>query len=231
MAPNNSVFNNPKTLYYKLKTACRNDWKAYCYHKFVQGLADGSLPLASFKHYLQQDYLFLIHFARAYALAVVKADNLDDMRTASASAQSILKTEMNLHLSYCSQWGITEQSILQQPEATATTAYTRYVIDKGVSGDILDLYTALSPCAIGYAEIGQRLIHATSTIRDNNPYLEWIQVYGGNEFLESAMEHINKLEQLALNHFHRKRLNRLCKIFQTATCLETEFWEMGLKYS
>ena len=40
---------------------------------FVEQLGDGSLPRKSFLHYLVQDYVFLVHFSRAWALAVVKS--------------------------------------------------------------------------------------------------------------------------------------------------------------
>ena len=49
------------------------DWQAYTHHTFVEGLRTGNLPRANFLHYLRQDYLFLIHFARAWALAAAKA--------------------------------------------------------------------------------------------------------------------------------------------------------------
>ena len=52
-----------------LTTACQDDWRAYIEHDFVHQLGNATLPEASFRHYLKQDYLFLIHFARAYALA------------------------------------------------------------------------------------------------------------------------------------------------------------------
>ncbi|MCP1762590.1 thiaminase [Bradyrhizobium japonicum] len=51
----------------RLKTAVSAEWRAYTEHPFTSGLADGSLPEAAFRHYLVQDYLFLIEFARAYA--------------------------------------------------------------------------------------------------------------------------------------------------------------------
>jgi len=54
-----------------LKDHCHDDWQAYTRHRFLRELATGMLPKAAFQHYLQQDYLFLIHFARAYALAVI----------------------------------------------------------------------------------------------------------------------------------------------------------------
>lgn len=35
-------------------------WKHFTEHTFVQGVASGSLPEARFKHYLVQDYLYLV---------------------------------------------------------------------------------------------------------------------------------------------------------------------------
>ena len=43
-------------------------------------MADGWLSEGAFRHYLVQDYLFLIEFARAYALSVYKSPKLADMR-------------------------------------------------------------------------------------------------------------------------------------------------------
>jgi thiaminase len=57
----------------RLKTAASTEWRAYTEHPFTNGLADGSLAEAAFRHYLVQDYLFLIEFARAYALSVYMA--------------------------------------------------------------------------------------------------------------------------------------------------------------
>lgn len=228
---NSRLFNNPDTLYGQLKQTCQQEWHDYCHHPFVQGIADGTLPLESFKHYLQQDYLFLIHFSRAYALATYKADNLAEMRKAASAVNGILETEMALHLKYCADWGMTEADIVHQPEARANMAYTRYVLERGMAGDILDLYTALSPCAVGYAEIGQRLIHDPATKREGNPYWSWIETYGSDEFLEGAVDQIQFLDQLAESRFNKKRLASLQNVFKEATILENGFWQMGLERS
>ncbi|MET4044203.1 hypothetical protein ABIC03_005924 [Bradyrhizobium sp. RT6a] len=68
----------------RLKTKESAEWRAYTEHPFTDGLADGSLPEAAFRHYLAQDYLFLIEFARAYALSVCKSPKLADMHEAAA---------------------------------------------------------------------------------------------------------------------------------------------------
>jgi len=38
----------------------RGPWKEHTEHVFVAAMADGSLPLESFKYYLVQDYLYLV---------------------------------------------------------------------------------------------------------------------------------------------------------------------------
>ena len=64
----------------RLKTEASAEWRAYTEHPFTNGLADGTLAEAAFRHYLVQDYLFLIEFARAYALSVYKSPKLCDER-------------------------------------------------------------------------------------------------------------------------------------------------------
>ena len=144
------------SLFERLCEACAPEWRAYTEHKFVQGLADGSLPPHCFRYYLMQDYLFLIHFARAYALAIYKSRTLSEMEDSASALQAIF-TEMNLHIEYCAQWGIAKEQLENTSEDPANMAYTRYVLECGLSGDLLDLHTALSPCVIGYARIGKVL--------------------------------------------------------------------------
>jgi Putative transcription activator len=120
-------------------------------------LADGSLAEAAFRHYLVQDYLFLIEFARAYALSVYKSPKLADMREAAAGLSAILDIEMNLHVKLCAGWGLSPSDLEQTPPAVEMLAYTRYVLDAGMRGDLLALKVALAPCVIGYAEIATRL--------------------------------------------------------------------------
>ena len=93
----------------RLKTVASIEWRAYTEHPFTNALADGSLPEAAFRHYLVQDYLFLIQFARAYALAVYKSPRLADMREAAAGLSAILDVEMDLHVKLCAGWGLSAE--------------------------------------------------------------------------------------------------------------------------
>lgn len=61
-------------------------WHQFVNHPFVLAMGDATLPLESFKGYLIQDYLYLVHFARANALASYKAKTLEDITAVSLGA-------------------------------------------------------------------------------------------------------------------------------------------------
>ncbi|WP_193179384.1 thiaminase II [Nisaea sediminum] len=203
-------------------------WSAYTGHRFVAGMADGTLPEAAFRHYLGQDYLFLIHFARAYGLAVYKSERLEDMRAASAVISGILDVEMELHVKYCAGWGLSEVEMAALPEDPACMAYTRYVLERGMAGDVLDLHAALAPCVVGYGVIGQRLANDPLTRREGNPYLAWIEMYSDEEYLDLARGAAAHIEDLAARRGGEARFAELAKTFEAATVLERDFWQMGL---
>ena len=121
-------------------------------------LANGELPEACFRRYLVQDYLFLIHFARAWGLAIYKSDALDEMRRAQRLVAATLDVEIGNHVEYCRGWGLSEAAMAGEPEALETVAYTRFVLDRGLAGDRLDLEVALAPCIVGYAVIAAERI-------------------------------------------------------------------------
>src|ERR1044071_9477865 len=158
----------------RLKDEASAEWRAYTEHAFTAGLADGTLPEAAFRAYLVQDYLFLIESARAYALAVYKSPQLADMREAVSGLSAILDVEMNLHVKLCANWGLSADDLERAPPAPETLAYTRYVLDAGMRGDLLSLKVALAPCVIGYAEIATRLAGQPGANAATNPYRAWI---------------------------------------------------------
>ena len=187
-----------------------------------------SLPEGAFRHYLAQDYLFLIHFARAYGLAVYKSETLDDMRGAAAAISAILDVEIGLHVHYCTGWGLDEAALEAAPEDPATTAYTDYVLETGLRGDLLDLQVALAPCVVGYGEIGARLAADPATKIEGNPYREWIAMYAGADYQEVAEAARAQLDDLFARRGGPDRAAALAAIFGEATRLETDFWAMGL---
>ncbi len=219
------------TLFKRLQNSCRKEWHAYTQHEFVRALDRGTLSESSFQHYLMQDYLFLIQLARAYAICVYKSDELSEMRQASHLVTNILDKEMNLHLRFCDDWGISSEVLEETQEATATVAYTRFFLEIGMSGDLLDLHVALAPCVIGYGVIGDKLINKPTTDLSLNPFRHWIEEYGGLNYQKLAATACSQLDSLSAKRGGKERLPALVEIFRQATKLEAQFWQMGLDQS
>ncbi|GHC29638.1 aminopyrimidine aminohydrolase [Kushneria pakistanensis] len=210
-----------------LKSTCSDQWQAYIQHPFVAGISEATLPTPAFQHYLQQDYLFLIHFARAWGLAVYKSRDMHELRHSLENLKTIVDTEMGLHVTYCREWGIDEAALHELEEAPETLAYTRFVLDCGHRGELLDLHVALAPCLIGYAEVAEWIGARTRTVTVDNPYQAWIDMYRDEEYQQAARQERAWLDE-RLAEVSPARFAQLATIFRDATRLEAAFWQMGL---
>ncbi len=213
-----------------LKRRSRAEWQIFTQHEFVRRLGDGTLPRDSFLHYLRQDYVFLIHFSRAWAFAAVKAETVEEIRLAASTLHGLICHEITLHVETCEQEGISEQELASTKEELENLAYTRYALDAGLSGDFLDMILTLAPCVLGYGEIGMQL----SKTGTSTEYLPWISTYSGAEY-QSVCEELGKLidgaliRRLGEDYQSLPRWNSLSEKFASAVRLETAFWQMGLR--
>jgi len=215
-----------KSLFCLLKKNCPKEWSNYTKHQFLVSLANNTLPLKAFKKYLIQDYFFLIKFIKILALGCVKSQNNNDLMRCIDFIFAI-KNELKLHVLYCKKWKISQKTLLKTPELIETKKYTNYVMAVGNKGDILDLFTALSPCIIGYGEIGYEL---KKKKLHKNSYNSWIDTYASKEYQDVAKENILYLDSLFSKIKKKKnKLKKLKKIFKKATKLESDFWSMSLK--
>ncbi|KAJ2967682.1 hypothetical protein NUW58_g10394 [Xylaria curta] len=199
-------------------------WHRFVNHPFVLALGNGELPLESFKNYLVQDYLYLVHFARANALASYKARNIQDIAAGAKIVQHI-HTEMKLHIDYCKSFGIEKDEIEATEEHQACTAYTRYVLDIGQSEDWLGLQISLAPCLLGYGAIAKQLHADPRTKTEGNTYWPWILNYVADDYVQAVQTGCELIEKNAVLH-SPSRIEELVKIFIHATKMEIGFWEM-----
>ena len=140
---------------------------------FVRGLADGSLPRASFAGYVAQDAAFLAAFARAYALALARSP---DTRTLLALADLVagVRDELALHDAYAARWGIDTETVVP---AAATLAYTDFLLATAATAPLGVVLAAMTPCMRLYAALGAALDPA-----DAGPYAEWVRTYADPGF-------------------------------------------------
>ncbi|GAB0114179.1 TenA family protein [Acidisoma sp. C75] len=214
-------------LFGRLRRDAGPAWEAYVAHPFLDALGRGSLPAAWFREYLIQDYLFLIDYARAYALAAMKGETLAEITAASRTLTALLEVEMPLHRSYAQEWGVSPEDLAAAVPDLRMTAYTSFVLARGGAGDGLDLAVALAPCLAGYAEIAERLLAAPGTVLDGNPYAPWIRLYAGAEYRMTVAAAIRDLDALGARRGGEARYHSLLDSFRTACLLEAAFWGVG----
>ena len=218
------IYNNKKTFFYKLKNSCEKEWQEYTEHKFLSDLVNSKLPDKNFKHYLVQDYIFLQQFLKILALTVYKSKTFEEIIRSIDFIKGI-DHEIKLHVNYCKKWKITLKSLNNITVEEANNAYTDHVLNIGKKGDNFDIFTCLSPCIIGYGEIGFKL----SQIKNwqKSKYSSWIKMYSSNEYQKIAKENIEYLDILFQNN-KKNNISKLKKYFKESVILERNFWQCFL---
>ena len=214
------IYNNKKTYFYKLKSSCNKEWFEYTDHKFLSDLVNNKLPDKNFKKYLIQDYIFLQQFLKILALSIYKSNSFDEI-SRSVNFIKGIDHEIKLHLNYCNKWKIPLKSLNNIKIERANSAYTNHVLSVGKRGNNLDIFSCLSPCIIGYGEIGLKL----SKIKNwkKSKYNSWIKMYSSKEYQKIAKDNIDYLDIL-YKKSKNKNFNKLKKNFKKSTILEKDFW-------
>ena len=215
------IYNNKKTYFYKLKSSCNKEWSEYTDHKFLSDLVNNKLPNKNFKKYLIQDYIFLQQLLKILALSVYKSNSFDEI-SRSVNFIKGIDHEIKLHVNYCKKWKIPLRSLSNIKVQRANSAYTDHVLSVGKNGNNLDIFSSLSPCIIGYGEIGFKL----SKIKNwkKSKYSSWIKMYSSKEYQQVAKDNIHYLDILFKNS-KNKNLIKLKGNFKKSTILERNFWE------
>lgn len=199
--------------------------RAILSHPFVTGIGDGTLDVERFKHFIRQDYLFLIEYSRTLALAAAKAPTLEVMSYFAALANSTLDTEIALHRGYCARFGITEQELEGTRPAPTTQAYANFLLRTAYDGSFGQLACALLPCMWGYCEIGLNLLQQGTPLAQPL-YAEWIDMYSSAEFQNLAQWLRDLVDELARGATDEEQ-RHMEEAYGTSTRYEYAFWDMA----
>lgn len=204
---------------------CEEDWERALQHPFVCGIADGTLSQERFRHYLRQDFVFLVAYCRVLAYAVAYSEDLEKMGRFAGLLQATLGEEMSLHRQVCEEYGIDAPTLEKTIPSPTCVAYTNHLLSAAKSGDLALLCAALLPCAVGYARIGMRLAE-TGAHPPVKAYREWIAAYASEPFQAWAEWLANLTDHLATTRDEATR-DRMHALFAQSVDLEIRFWEMA----
>jgi len=149
-----------------LKAKAAKVWEDGYNHPFVQELGMGTLDKEKFKFYLLQDYLYLLQYAKVFAIAAIKSDTEELMTNFSKVQYFILANEMDLHREYMAGFGINPADVANVKASFYNRTYTANMLEIGQTGGlaffagILFQY-GLDVAAGGYIALG---LPATSRV-------------------------------------------------------------------
>ena len=209
-----------------LKQKAIKVWEDGYNHPFVQELGAGTLDKEKFKFYLLQDYLYLLEYAKVFAMAMVKADDEKMLSNLSSITKSIFVDEMEVHRTYMKEFGITEDEVVNVKASLFNRTYTANMLATAQKGDLAETLATVFPCAWTYCDYGKRLKEQYKNNLEDNFYKSWIETYAGYEFEESFEWFYDAIDELVKNKTDKEK-RKIEEIFISSVEFEYMFWEMA----
>ena len=201
-------------------------WNAYLEHPFVRGLADGSLDREKFRYYMVQDYIYLIDYARVFALGVIKARDMETMRLFAGYVSQILDGEMDIHKGYMKRLGIALRDAEAAKPALHNLSYTAYMLRIAYDEGPAEIAAAILSCALSYEHIALRMLEQNPDADKHPFYGEWVRGYANEEYHKANLELIELTERLTQG-CSEAQLRHLEEIFRNCSQYEMLFWDMA----
>ena len=203
-------------------------WEKYLDHPFIKEMGEGTLDRDKFRHYLIQDYLYLIDYAKVYSMGLIKSDNIEDIKFFNESLNGILEDESATHIDYLKGFGEDIKTLTKYKVELENENYTNFMKSIALTGDLQELIVAVLPCAWSYYYIAKAMKETYKDKLEGNFYAKWIESYSNEEYEACAKENIEFAEKLCANVDEAKR-EKLKEIFIKGSLYEMAFWDMAYK--
>lgn len=203
-------------------------WDEYLKHPFIKEIGEGTLDKEKFKNYLIQDYLYLKDYAKVFAMGLVKARNMKEMKFYHESIKGVLDDETAVHVNYLKGFGLSTEEVEKYKVELTTASYTSYMLGIALKGDSKDIAMTIMPCTWSYYYIGKHLYDNYKESLENNFYRPWIEEYASEEFRICTEKWINYIDELCA-HISEEEMEDLKDIFIKSSLYEMEFWNMAYK--
>ncbi|MDO4175467.1 MAG: thiaminase II, partial [Eubacteriales bacterium] len=148
-------------------------WEKYNEHPFVKGIADGTLPIEKFQFFMIQDHLYLMQYAKVFAIGVLKSKSETDMRLFADLISDTLNTENAVHQSYLRRLGISKEMIAGAKPSIVTDSYTNYMIAIAEKEGLGELMAAVLSCSWSYKLIGD-FMEKIPAAKEHPFYGDWV---------------------------------------------------------
>ena len=210
----------------RLLAATEDIWAEYHTHPFVRGIADGTLDEEKFRYYMVQDYLYLIDYAKVFAIGVAKARDPETMRLFASYVHQILDGEMDIHKGYMQRLGIPLEEAERAPVALDNLSYTSYMLRVAYDEGPAEIAAAILSCALSYEYIAKEIVAKDPAAADHPFYGEWVRGYADPGYAASNQVLVDLTERLTKD-YSQAQLEHLTEIFIACSRYEGAFWDMA----
>jgi thiaminase/transcriptional activator TenA len=187
---------------------------------FLAELGAGTLAPEVFRHYLEQDSLYLGGYARALALLAARAPDPAAAAFWAGSAQNCGAVETQLHADLLASDLLGPAGAPPAPSPTCL-AYTSYLVATAATAAYPVAVAAVLPCYWVYADVAERLARQAQAAADH-PYRRWVAAYDAEPF-QQATARARELADAAGQAAPAEEPAMLTA-FSLATRYELEFW-------
>jgi thiaminase/transcriptional activator TenA len=188
---------------------------------FLAELGAGSLDPATFRHYLEQDTIYLAGYARALSLLAVRAPGPESAGFWAGSAHGAASVEVSLHADLLSGGRLPGPTGAVHASPT-TLGYVSYLVSTAATAPYAVGAAAVLPCFWIYADAGRRLASHARLVADH-PYTRWVAAYDSAEFHASVDQARRLVDEAALAA--PADVEAMHDAFAVATRYEWMFWE------
>jgi len=201
-------------------------WEENFSHPFVRAIADGTLDLERFRFYIIQDHLYLMQYAKLFALGLIKSADEADIRLFASLISDTLDTENAVHRDYLKTLGISPENISMAKSSIITESYTNYMLSVGFSQGVAEIAAAVLACSWSYKIIGDWCLKNMKA--ENRFFSPWIKEYTSASYNRSNDEIISFIDEKT-SAYTDEQLKNIENIVLLCSRYELLFWDMAWK--
>lgn len=210
----------------RLVQAVKPIWDRYNGHPFVLGIQDGTLDREKFRYYIIQDYLYLLDYAKSFAIGIAKAKSPETTRLFSGYIEALTGREMDIHRGYLGRFQVTREELDATPVALDNLSYTSYMLRVAYEEGEAEILTAILSCAYSYEVIAKEMVRRNPACLEHPFYGEWVQGYASDRYAGENRVLLDTLDRLTVS-YTEEQLRHLEDIFTACSRYELAFWELA----
>ena len=210
----------------RLLKAAADIWAGYHTHPFVEGIKYGTLDIRKFRHYMIQDYWYLMDYTKVFGICVSKTKSVETMKLFAKYIQAILAGEVNVHNGYMADLGISQEELCSTPISQDNRSYTSYMLRAAYDGGEAEILTAILSCAYSYEVIAAKIVEEVPDAPNHPVYGRWVRGYITERYTGNNVILMEALDRLTVD-YTETQLQYLEEIFTACSRYEAAFWDMA----